>query len=106
MVVKPVHLVSHSILKVRFLGHPACFCVPPIHIKSCQENQNTIHEFQHVESLPSPRFIKTHHPISMLPPDLLNKAKVSIVSSLLSCCLFPISHFGICDETQLSRAIN
>ena len=31
---------------------------------------------QHVESLPSPRFIKTHHPISMLPPDLLNKAKV------------------------------
>merc|ERR1719323_1343947 len=36
-------------------------------------------ENRHVESLPSPRFIKTHHPISMLPPDLLNKAKVIYV---------------------------
>merc|ERR550534_2968953 len=34
---------------------------------------------KHVESLPSPRFIKTHHPISMLPPDLLKKAKVIYV---------------------------
>merc|ERR1719270_1063570 len=34
---------------------------------------------KHVESLPSPRFIKTHHPISMLPPDLLTKAKVIYV---------------------------
>ena len=37
---------------------------------------------QHVESLPCPRFIKTHHPISMLPPDLLNKAKVDIFATL------------------------
>ena len=36
-----------------------------------------VNKWQHVESLPSPRFIKTHHPISMLPPDLLNKAKVN-----------------------------
>merc|ERR1711962_1044935 len=34
---------------------------------------------KHVESLSSPRFIKTHHPISMLPPDLLSKAKVIYV---------------------------
>merc|ERR1711936_561330 len=34
---------------------------------------------KHVESLPSPRFIKTHLPISMLPPDLPNKAKVIYV---------------------------
>jgi len=34
---------------------------------------------KHVESLPSPRFIKTHLPISMLPPDLLKNAKVIYV---------------------------
>jgi len=34
---------------------------------------------KHVESLPSPRLIKTHHPISMLPPHLLDKAKVIYV---------------------------
>ena len=35
-----------------------------------------VNKWQHVESLPSPRLIKTHHPISMLPPHLLDKAKV------------------------------
>jgi len=30
---------------------------------------------KHVESLPSPRFIKTHLPISMLPPDLLKRPR-------------------------------
>jgi len=34
---------------------------------------------EHVATLPSPRFIKTHHPLSMLPPDLLTKAKVIYV---------------------------
>ena len=44
-----------------------------------------VNKWQHVESLPSPRFIKTHHPISMLPPDLLDKAKVNLSTNSYSC---------------------
>ena len=44
-----------------------------------------VNKCHHVESLPSPRFIKTHHPISMLPPDLLDKAKVDLSTNFYSC---------------------
>jgi len=55
-----------------------------IEIDSLQQNVENQPKFfansmKHVESLPSPRFIKTHHPISMLPPHLLDKAKVIYV---------------------------
>jgi len=55
-----------------------------VEIESLEKNFENQPKFfansmKYIESLPSPRFIKTHHPISMLPPDLLNKAKVIYV---------------------------
>lgn len=51
----------------------------PFEAKSPVE-QAHFHSVEFVESLPSPRVIKTHLPLTYLPSDLLDKAKVIFVS--------------------------
>lgn len=36
--------------------------------------------WKHIEDAPSPRFIKTHLPLSLLPPNLLKTAKVIYIA--------------------------
>jgi len=38
------------------------------------------HSLSYVERMPRPRFVKTHLPLSLLPEDLLDKAKVIFVA--------------------------
>ncbi|CAH2106075.1 unnamed protein product [Euphydryas editha] len=40
----------------------------------------TVNDFRNLHTLPSPRFIKTHLPLSLLPPKLLDTAKVFYVA--------------------------
>lgn len=51
----------------------------PFEAKSSVE-QAYFHSVEYVESLPSPRVIKTHLPLTLLPENLLEKAKVVFVA--------------------------
>ncbi|XP_034830315.1 sulfotransferase 1 family member D1-like isoform X2 [Maniola hyperantus] len=47
---------------------------------SGKSGQATVDDFSNLHTLPSPRFIKTHLPLSLLPPTLLDTAKVFYIA--------------------------
>ena len=52
------------------------------------------HTVDHAENLPSPRVIKSHLPIEMLPPNLLDTCKVIFVCRTpKDCCVSFYNHF-------------
>ena len=60
-----------------------------------QKMMEAMHKsIDHTENLPSPRVIKSHFPIEMLPPSLLDTCKVIFISrNPKDCCVSYYNHF-------------
>ena len=66
------------------------------------ESEFRINSVKFVENMPSPRIIKTHLPIEMLPPNILDVCKVVFVCRTpKDCCVSFYNHHMIINEYKL-----